>query len=97
MQAVGHKNPNSLLSFHVFALAIRGGNFPSEFPHLRDSITSQPPVKNDRAILDSSGRLTTFEKPDQAIYIQDEGVKVEFKTDLTAFISSSTQSFYHSK
>ena len=66
-------------------------------PHLRDSIISRLPEKSDKAILDSSARLTTFEKPNSVICIQDEVVTEEFKLNLTAFISFSTQSFYRSK
>ena len=36
-------------------------------PQFSYPITSRLPEKNDNAILDSSGRLTTFEKSDQAI------------------------------
>ena len=65
--------------------------------HLPYPITSQLTEKSDNAFLDSSGRLTTFEKPDLVFCLQDEGLKVEFKSNLSAFISSSTQSFYRSK
>ena len=66
-------------------------------PHLSNPIKSRLPENSDKAILDSSARLTTFEKPDHTICLQDKGVMLEFISNLTAFISSSTQSFYPSK
>lgn len=60
-------------------------------------ITSQLPEKSDKAILDSSHGLTTFEDPDQPIYHMDEGVMLDFISNLTALISSSAQSSSCSK
>lgn len=60
-------------------------------------ITSRLPEKSDNAFLDSSGRLTTFGKPDSVICIQNEVVTVKFNSDLTAVISSSTAVPFPSK
>ncbi len=60
--------------------------------HLRDSIISTLPEKSDKAILYSWMRLTTFEKPDQAICLQDQGVRLGFISDLNAFISLRSKS-----
>ena len=61
-------------------------------PHLSNPITSLLPEKSNKAILDSSERLTTFEKPDQAICLQDEGAMLECISNLTAFISFCSKS-----
>jgi hypothetical protein len=41
--------------------------------------------------------MTTFDKPDQVICLQDEGAILSFISNLTASISSSMQSIYRSK
>ena len=64
---------------------------------LSNPIICRLPEKSDKAILDSSGRMTTFDKPDQSIYLLDEGMMLGIISNLTAIISSSTQSFYPSK
>ena len=58
--------------------------------HNPNPITSQHPEKSDKPILDSSGILSTFEKPDRHIPSQGRVVMLGFISDLTAFISSNT-------
>ena len=60
--------------------------------HLRDSIISTLPEKSDKAILDSSGRLTTFEMLDCRRFFQDRIMMLGFISDLNAFISLRSKS-----
>ncbi|MBR6124248.1 hypothetical protein IKQ19_11750, partial [Candidatus Saccharibacteria bacterium] len=60
--------------------------------HIPNPITSTLPEKSDKAILDSSGRLTTFEKLDCRRFFQDRIVMLGFISDLNAFISLRSKS-----
>ena len=69
---------------------------PKSF-HLPHPITSSLSEKSDTPILESTKILPTFERPDQAICLWDEVVKMEFISDLTAVISFSTAVPFPSK